>query len=158
MNSQLWNIKNAKLIFTFEGWGSAVRCMEQAPAIDVIAIGLESGDIYVHNMKFDETVVKFSQDWGAVTCLTFRTDGNPVMVSGSSSGHVACWDLEKRKLAHQMRSCHSGPVASAKCLTGEPVMVTNSKDNTLKEWIFDMTDGGGRLLRWREGHSSPPTR
>lgn len=155
---QLWNIKSAKLIYTFEGWGSAVRCMEQAPAIDVIAIGLENGDIYVHNMKFDETVVKFSQDWGAVTCLTFRTDGTPVMISGSSSGHIACWDLEKRKLSHQMRSCHSGPVASAKCLQGEPVMVTNSKDNTLKEWIFDMSDGGGRQLRWREGHSSPPTR
>ena len=155
---QLWNIKTAKLIYTFEGWDSAVICMEQAPAIDVVAIGLESGDIYVHNMKFDETVVKFRQDWGAVTCLTFRTDGSPVMVSGSSAGHLACWDLEQRKLAHQLRSCHAGPVASARCLAGEPLLVTNSRDNTLKQWIFDMTDGGGRLLRWREGHGAPPTR
>ena len=133
-------------------------CMEQAPAIDVVTVGLESGDIYVHNMKFDETVVKFSQDWGPVTCLTFRTDGHPGMISGSATGHVACWDLEKRKLSHQMRSCHVGPVVNVTCLTGEPILVTNSKDNTLKEWIFDMSDGGGRLLRWREGHSEPPAR
>merc|ERR1711939_1092794 len=66
-----------------------------------------------------------------------------------SSGHVACWDLEKRKLSHQMRSCHSAHVANVTCLTGEPLLVTNSKDNTLKQWIFDMCDGGGRLLRWR---------
>merc|ERR1712025_249238 len=37
-------------------------------------------------------------------------------------------------------------------------MVTNSGDNTLKQWIFDTSDGGGRLLRQREGHSHPPTR
>ena len=37
--------------------------------------GLENGDIYLNNLKFDETVVKFHQDWGSVTALTFRTDG-----------------------------------------------------------------------------------
>ena len=155
---QLWNLKSTKLIYTFAGWESGVMCMEQAPAIDVVAIGLENGDIMVHNMKYDETVVKFSQDWGAVTSLTFRTDGTPVMISGSSSGHVGCWDLEKRKLSHQMRGCHVGPVSRVVCLTGEPILVTNSKDNTLKQWIFDMSDGGGRILRYREGHSEPPAR
>ncbi len=37
-------------------------------------------------------------------------------------------------------------------------MVTSSPDNTLKQWIFDMGDGGGRLLRIKEGHAAPPTR
>jgi U3 small nucleolar RNA-associated protein 21 len=41
----------------------------------VLAPGLESGDILLHNLKYDETVVKFHQDWGSVTALTFRTDG-----------------------------------------------------------------------------------
>jgi len=155
---QLWNIKSTKMIYTFKGWGSGVVCMEQAPAIDVVAIGLESGEVYVHNLKYDETVVKFSQDWGAVTSIAFRTDGLPIMLTGSTAGHIACWDLEGRKLSHQLRSCHSGAVSGVKCLAGEPVMVTNSGDNTLKQWIFDMSDGGGRLLRQREGHSHPPTR
>jgi len=155
---QLWNLKSTKLIYTFEGWGSGVVCMEQAPAIDVVAIGLENGEVHVHNLKYDETVVKFSQDWGAVTGVAFRTDGLPMMLTGSTAGHIACWDLEGRKLSHQLRSCHNGVVSGVKCLAGEPVMVTNSGDNTLKQWIFDMSDGGARLLRQREGHSHPPTR
>jgi len=155
---QLWNIKSTKLIYTFEGWDSGVVCMEQAPAIDVVAIGLENGEVYVHNMKYDETVVKFSQDWGQVTGISFRTDGQPMMLTGSPVGHIACWDLEGRKLAHTMRHCHTGKVSGVRCLPGEPLVVTNSGDNTLKEWIFDMSDGGGRLLRHREGHSQPPSR
>ena len=26
----------------------------------------------------------------------------------------------------------------------------------IKMWVFDMADGGGRLLRQRSGHSEPP--
>ena len=155
---QLWNIKSTKLIYTFQGWGSRVSVMEQAPALDVVAVGLKSGEIYLHNMKYDETVVKFSQDWGSVTSLSFRTDGQPVMISGSECGHLACWDLEERRLAHQLRSSHQTAVAGLRCLAGQPVLVTNSGDNTLKQWIFDMSDGGARLLRIREGHSQPPAR
>jgi hypothetical protein len=48
-------------------------CMEQTPAIDVVSVGLDSGEVFVHNLKYDETVV--SQDWGPVTGIAFRTDG-----------------------------------------------------------------------------------
>ena len=44
-----------------------------------------------------------------------------------------------------------------KCLPGEPLMVTSSADNSLKIWIFDQPDGGGRLLRERSGHAAPPS-
>ena len=43
------------------------------------------------------------------------------------------------------------------CLPNEPLMVTSSPDNSLKIWIFDQPDGGGRLLRERSGHASPPS-
>jgi U3 small nucleolar RNA-associated protein 21 len=78
-----------------------------------------------------------------------------MMLSGSLAGHIACWDLEKRKLVHHMWSCHTGAVSGVKCWAGEPLVVTNSGDNT-EQWIFDMSDGGGRLLRHREGHRKPP--
>jgi len=39
---QLWNLKTKKLIFTFKGWGSPVTCVEQSPAVDVVAVGLVS--------------------------------------------------------------------------------------------------------------------
>ena len=40
-----------------------------------LCLGLQDGSIYLHNLKYDETVVKFSQDWGAITSISFRTDG-----------------------------------------------------------------------------------
>jgi U3 small nucleolar RNA-associated protein 21 len=157
----LWNLKTTKLIYSFEGWGSGVSGLEQAPALDVVAIGLQSGDIYLHNLKYDETVVHFKQDWGPVTGIAFRTDGPPVMLTGSSTGHVAVWNLEERKLSSQMRHAHSGEhggVAGLCCLPSEPLMITSSGDNTVKMWIFDMPDGGARLLRHREGHAAPPSK
>ncbi|XP_054708031.1 WD repeat-containing protein 36-like [Uloborus diversus] len=153
---QLWNLRTNKLVYLFQGWNSAVVSLEQAPAVNVVAIGLENGDIYIHNLKFDETIMKFSQDWGAVTALSFRTDGHPFMASASTMGHVAVWDLEKKRLHSEIRDAHKGAISGMKFLPNEPLLVTNSCDNSIKMWIFDLPDEGGRLLRLREGHSSPP--
>ena len=109
---QLWNLKTREKLYKFKGWGSGVLCIEQAPAIDVVAVGLESGDIFVHNLKYDETIVKFSQDWGAVTGLAFRTDGPPTLISSSGNGHLAMWDLEERRMAAQTSSHHNSAVMS----------------------------------------------
>ena len=74
-----------------------------------------------------------SQDCGPVTSLSFRSDGQPIMVSASRAGHLAIWDLEERKLTGQMRQAHNAEVAAVTCLTQEPLMVTSSADNTLKQ-------------------------
>lgn len=153
---QLWNLNTCKMIYSFEGWGSEVVLMEQAPALDVMAVGLENGRIILHNLKFDETVVEFKQDWGKVTGIGFRTDGFPVMATGSELGHIALWDLKERRLLSQVRDAHAAPVTGLKCLPNEPLMVTSSPDNTLKMWIFDLPDGGARLLNRKEGHAEPP--
>jgi U3 small nucleolar RNA-associated protein 21 len=78
--------------------------------------------------------------------------GFPVLLSGSPAGHIALWNLEERKLAAQMRDAHCRAVSGMRALPGEALLVTSSPDNTLKMWVFDMADGGGRLLRYREGH------
>lgn len=148
---QLWNINNAKLIYTFKGWKAGISCLEQAPAIDVVAIGLTTGRIILHNLKFDETLMEFTQDWGIVTSISFRTDGSPIMATGSACGHIVFWDLEERKVSSQLQAAHDGAVTGMVCLSNEPLVITSSPDNTLKLWIFDMTDGGARLLRIREG-------
>ncbi|RXG70689.1 WD repeat-containing protein 36 [Armadillidium vulgare] len=153
---ELWNINSEKRIYTFEGWGSEVHVLEQAPAQDVVAIGLDNGEIYLHNLKVDKTLFSFKQEWGPVTAISFRTDGPPVMVSGSTLGHIAIWDLQERRLASQIWKAHQKSVTGLKCLKDSPKMVTSSPDNTLKEWIFDMSDGGARLLIIRDGHSAPP--
>ncbi|XP_065216967.1 WD repeat-containing protein 36 [Planococcus citri] len=152
---QLWNINTSKLIYTFVGWDSAVTVVKQAPALDVVGIGLRNGRIIIHNIKQDETLMTFMQDWGCVTSLSFRADGTPTMVSASSTGHIVIWHLEERRVVSQMQA-HDASVTGLEFLPAEPLLVSSSIDNSLKLWIFDLTDGGARLLRIREGHHAPP--
>jgi hypothetical protein len=59
---KLWNIKTCKKLYKFSGWNSPVLCLEPCPAVlDAVAIGLESGQIIVHNIKYDEEYVSFKQ-------------------------------------------------------------------------------------------------
>ncbi|NWU96924.1 WDR36 protein, partial [Upupa epops] len=155
---QLWNIRSNKLLYTFPGWHSTVTTLEQAPAVDVVAVGLVSGHVIVHNIKFDETLMKFQQDWGPITAISFRTDGHPVMAAGSPAGHIALWDLEEKKLMCQMQDAHSTAVAGMSFIPGEPLLITNGADNAIRVWIFDGPGGTGRVLRSRMGHSAPPTK
>ncbi|XP_035583712.1 WD repeat-containing protein 36 isoform X2 [Zalophus californianus] len=155
---QLWNVKSNKLLYTFQGWKMGVTALQQAPAVDVVAIGLMSGQVIIHNIKFDETLMKFHQDWGPITSISFRTDGHPVMAAGSPCGHIGLWDLEDKKLINQMRNAHSTAIAGLTFLHKEPLLVTNGADNALRIWIFDGPMGEGRLLRFRMGHSAPLTK
>ena len=45
----------------------------KAPAIDIAAVGLQSGKIVLHNLKFDEVLMTFLQEFGPVTSISFRT-------------------------------------------------------------------------------------
>ena len=80
------------------------------------------------------------------------------MISGSNLGHMAIWNLEEKRLIAQIREAHSGSVDGMHSLQLEPLMVTSSSDNSVKVWIFDMSDNSARQLRQRSGHSQPPTR
>ncbi|GAB0205421.1 WD repeat-containing protein 36 [Grus japonensis] len=105
---------------------------KEAPAVDVVAVGLVSGHIIVHNIKFDETLMKFQQDWGPITAISFRTDGHPVMAAGSPIGHIALWDLEEKKLMCQMQDAHSTAIAGMSFVPGEPLLITNGADNAIR--------------------------
>ncbi|XP_032426472.1 WD repeat-containing protein 36 [Xiphophorus hellerii] len=154
---QLWNIRTSKLLFTFPGWSAAVTVLQQSPAVDVVGVGTATGRIIIHNIRLDETLMSFTQDWGPISTLAFRTDGPPIMASGSPQGHIALWDLARQQLVAQQRHAHRTAVAAATFLHGEPLLVTNGADNAIKVWIFDQEGGGARLLRCRQGHSAPPT-
>jgi U3 small nucleolar RNA-associated protein 21 len=140
---QLWNVKTNQLIFTFKGWNSPVTVVVQAPAVDVVGVGLQDGRIFVHNLKFDEVIMKFQQDWGPVTTLSFRTDNTPVMASGSrrscvsdgASGHIALWDLEQKRLVSTIYDAHYGTVCGMHFLQFQPLLVSNGTDNSLNVWL-----------------------
>jgi len=54
------------------------------------------------------------------------------VASGSSQGHIAFWDLERRQLVAQHRHAHRTAVAGATFLHREPLLVTNGADNAIK--------------------------
>ena len=70
---QLWNLRTSTLIYTFKGWGSKVESLAQSQAVDVAGVGLENGNVILHNLRLDETIMKFYQDWGPVISISFRT-------------------------------------------------------------------------------------
>ncbi|XP_058128820.1 WD repeat-containing protein 36 [Anopheles ziemanni] len=154
---QLWNLKTSKLVHKFKcNFQSKVLQLEQAPAIDVIAVGLHNGRIILLNLKYEKVVMEVHQDWGPVTGISFRTDGTSIMATGSSNGQVVFWDLEEKAIVSTLVA-HDDSVTGVHFLPNEPLLVTSSPDNSLKMWIFDLSDGGARLLRIREGHAAPPT-
>lgn len=154
---QLWNIKSLTLIYSFAGWKSRINVLVQSPALDVIGIGLNSGKILLHNIKTDETIITFIQDWGSVTNLSFCTENSPIMVSGTKVGHIVFWDLEERKVATQQLKAHSRSVTGLQYLPNEQLIVSSSSDNSLKMWLFDPSRTCCQLVRLREGHKASPT-
>ncbi|KAJ0049625.1 hypothetical protein Pint_16795 [Pistacia integerrima] len=154
---QLWNISTKKKLYEFKGWESSISSCVSSPALDVVAVGCADGKIHVHNIRFDEELVTFVHSTrGAVTALSFSTDGQPLLASGGSSGVISIWNLEKRKLQSVVREAHDSSIVSLHFFANEPVLMSSSADNSIKMWIFDTSDGDPRLLRFRSGHSAPP--
>ncbi|KAJ3492092.1 hypothetical protein NLI96_g199 [Meripilus lineatus] len=167
---QLWNIRTQARIHTFSasslltmsrplngGPGPAITALGQSPAIDVIGLGFATGEISVYDVRMDERLMKMSIQDGAVRALSFRTDGQPVLASGSSTGHITFWDLNNGgRLLHVIRGAHDGPVTGLEWIPGQPLLASSGEDNSVKQWVFDSPTAAPRLLKFRSGHHSPP--
>jgi len=160
-----------------------VRCLTPSPALDVVGVGLANGRAVLHNLRFDETVVSFNNAAGtgaaderfaassinggsssiggsarACTCISFRTGpGLPLMAAGGGAGVVSVWNLEERRLHALLRDAHDAPLLALHFFPGEPLLMSSGADNAIKQWVFDGADAAARLLRFRSGHSAPPS-
>lgn len=96
---------------------------------------------------------------GDIEVIGDRADieGELLMLTGTVSGHVAMWNLEKSRNVGQTRGCHQSTVASLFCVPGKPLLVSNGPDNSIKVWNYERPDGTPVLLRSRDGHWLPPT-
>jgi len=80
---------------------STVTCIEQSPVVDIIAIGLENGEIILMNLLYNQVLLKFnqSQDGGKIKKLSFSSDLNLgvsllASITESENGcNVVFWDL-----------------------------------------------------------------
>ncbi|KAJ3338710.1 hypothetical protein HDU93_009116 [Gonapodya sp. JEL0774] len=131
--------------------------MSSTPVADIVAIGHLDGAIDLLDIRSDQRLMTLYQD-DKVSSIAFRTDGPTIMATGNTKGDICLWDLEKRRIVSVMKGAHNGHVSSIYFFQGQPLMLTASPDNSVKEWLFDSPDGVPRLLRFREGHSSSPTR
>ncbi|PCH37842.1 Utp21-domain-containing protein [Wolfiporia cocos MD-104 SS10] len=166
---QLWNIRTRTRIHSFSMASlltlplsthttpSAITALVQSPAIDVVGIGFSSGEISVYDVRTDERLMKMAMQDGGIRALSFRDDGQPILASASSSGHIALWDLSAGgRLLHLVRGAHDGAVTSVEWVPGQPLLISSGEDNSVKQWLFDSPTAAPRLLKFRSGHHAPP--
>lgn len=171
-NIFVFNLKTRKMLFKSPESQimEPISCIEAAPALDIIAVGMSSGSVSLYNIKkgkvLGKKIIVGSQST-RVTSISFRTDGSHHLVAGLSSGDLFFYDLQKGARIHILRNAHRnsyGGVANAKFLNGQPIVLTNGGDNNLKEFVFDPALSSTnssivsppRHLRSRGGHSAPP--
>ena len=56
----------------------------------------------------------------------------PLLASGGSSGVIAIWNLEKRKIHSIIREAHDGTIVSLHFFANEPVLMSSADDNSIK--------------------------
>lgn len=168
---QLWNTLSQTCIYKFTSaklltspnvsvpgaeLGCAITALTQSPAIDVVGIGFTSGEISVYDIRADERLMRMFME-GGIRSLGFRSDGNHILASASSAGHIALWDLNAGgRLLHMIRGAHDGAITSVEWVPGQPVLITSGEDNSVKQWLFESPTSPPRLLKFRSGHHAPP--
>ncbi|CAL8073037.1 unnamed protein product [Orchesella dallaii] len=155
---QLWNVKKMKMIHLFSNWtGSSILHIEQAPAVDCVAVALSKKRVLIHNLRYDVTIMTLKCEDQPIS-IAFRTDNVEAMITGNSNGSITLWDLNRKEVLQHVVKSHSEPVTGLQCFHQEPIFFTTSSDNTLKLWILDGPGGTFRELCTRSGHSQPPGR
>ena len=59
-----------------------------------------------------------------------HTDGFNTVASASPIGHIAVWDLDRRRLGAVVRDAHNGAVGGMEFLSSQPLLVTSGPDNS----------------------------
>lgn len=175
---RLLNIVSGKTIYEFASLESGVETIVASPAVDVVAVGLLDGRVLLRDVRRDATMLELKNASGAgarassflsksideirfrsmeSSCSTVAFDGGALMATGGTAGVISVWNLETQTVHAIIRDAHDGPLSHMEFLEGQPVLVSTADDNSIKEWIFDGTDGQPRLLRYRSGHAAPPT-
>ena len=54
------------------------------------------------------------------------------MATGSTTGHLSLWNLEKKELSYVEKDAHVGSVTGMKFLEKQPLLITSAADNSLK--------------------------
>ncbi|KAM0258126.1 hypothetical protein ACHAQJ_004032 [Trichoderma viride] len=180
---EIWNISTGKLIYTLLPPSpdcGAVTCLEPTPSLSLLAIAYSNGPLVITNVLTDKRVlqVEAGNPEAPITSISFRTDGlgaghdgrkDGVMATATPfSGDITFWDLNRGgRVMGVLRSAHNPPsgdgdavlggISKVEFLSGQAVIVSSGRDNSLKTWIFDETPFSPipKILHSRSGHSGP---
>lgn len=122
---------------------SAITALVQSPAVDIVGIGFASGEVSIYDIRADERLLGVNMgsglgggaggDTGRITSLGFRSDGEPILATASSNGHIAFWDLNAGgRLLNVLRGAHEGAVTALEWIPGQPLMISCGVDNSVK--------------------------
>lgn len=180
---EIWNVSTGKLIYTILPPApdcGAVVCLEPSTALSLLAISYSRGPLTVHDVLRDKVVLRLNAgtEDAPVSTMSFRSDGQGAGQDGRkdgvlatatlASGDVTFWDLNKGgRVMGVLRSAHNPPsqdgplvrggISKIEFLSGQAVILTSGRDNSLKSWIFDETPFTPvpRILHTRSGHAAP---
>lgn len=164
----VYNVKTGKNIYTTDEFVENITTIASAPVINFLAIGTNEGICKIYNIKKAKTLKTVNTgSQSPITSISFRTDSNPHIVCSLRNGDLFFYDLNKNSRVHLLSNVHKeefGGVSKAQFLNGNPIIVTNGGDNSLKEFVFDpvLSETNSsvvtppRHLRSRGGHSAPP--
>lgn len=180
---EIWNVSTGKLIYTIlppsPDCGS-VTFLEPSPALSLLAIAYSGGSLTITNVLTDKRILRIEagSPEAPVNCISFRTDGmgaghdgrkdGVMATSTAATGDVTFWDLNGGgRVMGVLRGAHNPPsadgllvpggVSRIEFLSGQAVIVTSGRDNSLKSWIFDKVPFSPvpRPLHSRSGHAGP---
>ncbi|WVQ86757.1 hypothetical protein IAS59_000473 [Cryptococcus gattii] len=159
---QLWNVRTCALVHSFPhptpSNPSPITTIVQTPAVDVVGIGHLDGSIRIQDIKHGDLVMQMKIEDGAVSSMSFRMDGSSILATASSTGSISIWDLNKGgRILHTLRGAHDQSISGLQWVSGQPLLISSSFDNSVKQWLCDSPTGMPRLLKLRGGHHAPPT-
>lgn len=175
---QLWNIRTASLIHTFSaldvrgGSTSSIQagvvCLEQSPAMDVLAVAYADGLVVLYDVRVGEALFSVRVEGGVgARCLAFRTDQVAhTLAVATRAGGLCLFDLDAAnddgplrgapRLLHSMQHAHDSAIGAIEFVPGQPLLISTGADNALKQWFFESPTLPPRLLKSRSGHALPP--
>lgn len=157
----LVNVKTGHKIYDFPNIckeiNAEISALENAVALDTIAIGVESGKIIFGNILTDTVLFVFDQG-EKVTSLSISSykDCN-VMASGSDTGMMYLWNLSEKKIQSKVKAHFGFEVNRVLFVPGELRIVSSSGgENSIKQWVFDFESEVPRVNKSRDGFCKTP--
>lgn len=129
--------------------------MECSHLVDIVAIGLENGEIVILNIKKDEIIFTVKQKQ-TVTSIGFCRE-EPWMATGDIQGNLILWDLENKRILFKFKDAFTCSVDSILFMPGYPILTAgSSKSNAIKQFKINLDDSKVLTLhRERSGHLHP---